>query len=148
MKTSWCRAAVAAASGLLLAAGSAVADDAQIREIERSLWEGWAKNDMATFEKNLAPNVVNMTVGGLIVGKAELMEGFTAAPCDVKSYALGDMQVVRPAANVAIVVYTATQDASCSGGEYVPPPKVSVTSVFVEQGGQWLAASYSETPTD
>jgi hypothetical protein len=47
---------------------------------------------------------------------------------------------------VAILSYTATQDAICDGTKM--PAKIYSSSVYVRKDGKWLSAAYQETPAE
>jgi len=57
---------------------------------------------------------------------------------------LSDMKVHRVASDTAILTYKAVVEAICAGNKL--PAEVYARSVWVKQGGKWLAASYQETP--
>lgn len=136
----------AVAVGLLLAAGASLADDgdAKVIEIEKSLWAAWAAADSKAFEKHVTKDVVNMVPAGFTFGREALVKNIGSSDCKVAGYSLGDIKVFRPADKVAILTYSATQDAVC--GDYRPPAKILATSVYVKKDGDWKEASYSETP--
>jgi hypothetical protein len=46
--------------------------------------------------------------------------------------------------DVAILTFSATQDATCGGA--AEPSPVWASTVFVKRGGKWLAAFHQETP--
>jgi hypothetical protein len=108
------------------------------------LWAAWAKADVATFQKHLAEHTVNIGAGGVDIGKAKVLEGMTASACKVANYSVGDITVSRVSDSTAVLTYTATQDATCRGRKL--PAKVVVSSVWVKQGTQWMAALYHESP--
>ncbi len=144
-KTQVARAMGAIVAMMCLFSGGALADDsdARIMEIEKALWAAWARTDVGPFEKHLTVSTVNMTPGGITVGKSELIEDIGSGTCKVAGYSLGDMKVIHPAANVALLVYSADQDAVCGGNKI--PAKIYVTSVYVFEDGEWKAAAYGET---
>jgi len=112
--------------------------------MERAMWDAWAKKDLATFQKHLAENTVNIGSGGVDIGKAKTIEGISEGDCKVASFSVGDITVTEVSDSTAVLTYTATQDATCRGRKL--PAKVTVSSVWVKQGGQWLGALYHESP--
>jgi len=118
--------------------------DAKLVEIEKSLWAGWAAGDTKPFEKHVAKENINMVSMGFTFGKEALLKDIGSNGCKVASYSLGDVKVVRPAEKVAILAYSATQDAVC--GEHKLPSRIHVTSTFVKKDGDWKNVSYAETP--
>lgn len=131
---------------LLMSVGALAADprDAELVAIEKSLWQAWADADGAPFEKHLADVTVNMTPGGVTIGKAHNVKMVTDAGCTVNSFSFGEFTVLRPAQNVAFLVYSANQDAVCDG--QAVPAKVHATSVYVKDDNTWKAAAYTEAP--
>ena len=129
-----------------LAAPATAGDDgdAKLIEIEKSLWAGWAAADTKAFEKHVVKDVVNMVSMGFTFGKEQVLKDIGSSDCKVAGYNIGDVRVVRPADKVAILAYSATQDAVC--GEYRVPGSVHVTSTYVKKDGEWKNASYAETP--
>lgn len=146
MKAGWNEALAAIVVVMCLVGAGAQADDgdAKIIELEKSFWAAWAQGDVAPFEKYATDDTVNVTPNGITVGKADLIKNIGSGSCEAADYSLGDMTVVHPADNVAIVVYSADQDAVCDGARLAP--HVHVTSVFVKRDGEWRSAAYAETP--
>ncbi len=136
--------AVAVAFSLVSGAALANDGDAKLIEIEKSLWAGWAAADPKPFEKHVAKDGVNMVPFGFTFGKEALVKDIGSGECKVASYSIGDVRVTRPADKVAILTYSAIQDAVC--GDYRPPAKVHATSVYVKKDGEWKNAVYAETP--
>jgi hypothetical protein len=64
----------------------------------------------------------------------------------MKSFAHQDPSLRKLGADVLVLTYTATQDATCAGQKL--PPKVKSTSIYVRQKGKWLNTHYQETPID
>jgi len=112
--------------------------------LEKEMWTAWSKADPAPFQKYLAENAVNINANGVDIGKAKMLASLAKSDCKVASFSLGDIQVTRVSDSTAVLTYTATQDATCQGTKM--PAKVSASSVWVKQGGQWLAAVYHESP--
>jgi hypothetical protein len=125
-----------------LAAGGAVADDAALMAMEKGLWAAWASGDSAVFEEHLGNDAVMVTSAGTTLGKTQAIADL--GMCSVASYEVGEMTVLHPADNVAILVYSAAQDATCEGNAL--PAKVNSTSVWVEQDGHWVSVLYAEAP--
>jgi hypothetical protein len=118
--------------------------DAELVAIEKSLWQAWADADPAAFEKHLADETVNMTPGGVTIGKADMLKEIADAGCKVNGFSFGEFTVLRPAQNVALLLYSAEQDAVCDGQAL--PARVNATSVYVKDGNTWKAAAYTEAP--
>lgn len=145
MKTELTRALGAFAVVMCLVGAAAHADDSDstIIGIEKALWAGWAQADVAPFEKHLTDDTVNVITTGITVGKTDVIKDIGSGNCKVAGYSLGDMKVVHPADNVAILVYSADQDAVCDESRLAS--RIYVTSVFLNEDGQWRSAAYAET---
>ena len=111
--------------------------------IEESLWEAWKKGDAAPFKTHLTEDSMMITTGG-VSSKEQAIKDITSGQCKVTSYSLSDMKVRTVTSDTAILTYKAAQDAICEGNKI--PAEVYASSVYVKQGGKWLAASYQETP--
>lgn len=135
----------AAAMALCLVSGSAFAsDDAQLVSMEKSLWAAWAAHDAGPFDKHLTEDTVNLAGGTLMQGKAAVVKDIAAGGCKIVGYKIGDVKVAHPADNVAILVYTGTQDGTC--GKHTLDKKIHATAVYVKKDGAWKEALYSEAP--
>lgn len=64
----------------------------------------------------------------------------------MKGFAFQDAKVRQSSPDIALVSYTATQDAVCQGKKL--PGKVYSTAVYVGKDGKWRSVSYQETPID
>ena len=115
--------------------------------LDKAQWTAWAKKDGDVFRKNLTEDAVQIVAGTApVVGRNAIAEGISAQSCELKSFDFHDIKLRQVTPEVAILSYTATQDSSCDGTKL--PPKIQVTSVYVQQKGKWLSANYQETPID
>jgi hypothetical protein len=117
---------------------------ASLVEREKAMWAAWAAHDGAVFEANVVDGFVNLTPGGLSVGRAALVEDISGESCEVRSWELGEASLHQVTDDVVIVTYPVTQDATCEGN--VIPAKANVASVWVQQDGEWKGAGYFEAP--
>jgi hypothetical protein len=120
---------------------------AQIRNriiaTEKKLWEAFKNKDGQPFRANLSADHVTINETG-VMGKNEIATGIANAPCEVKSYALSDFKITFFNAGTALLTYKAVVDGTCAGTAI---PKVWSSSLYVNRGGRWLAASHQETTT-
>jgi len=123
-------------------AGDEAAD--KLIALEKGMWDAWAKGDDAVFEKYMHGNTISLTSGEMVSGKANVIKSYNEAACEVRSYLLEDVKAHNINENTVILTYKAQQDATCAGEKL--DPKLLATSVWVRDGGQWLMASYQETP--
>ena len=116
----------------------------ELMALEHSVWKAWAAGDHAKLAKYLHENSVSVTSGTVASGRANIVENYAEAACDVESFLLEDMKAHPINENTVILTYKAQQDATCAGVKL--DPKLLATSVWVRDGGEWLVASYQETP--
>jgi hypothetical protein len=135
-----------ALSLVVLQAGTASAQETQPSPafaIEKTLWEAWKNRDPEPFKTHLTDDTINIGGEGITTGKSKVIEEITGSKCEVRSYSLSDAQTHQVNADTVILTYKASQDATCDGEKV--PAEVYVSSVYVKQGGKWLAALYHES---
>ena len=120
---------------------------ADLMAMEKSFWTAWGKKDGEPFKKHLTTDAVEMVAGTVpTIGRDAIVQEITTLPCELRSFALTDGKLRKLTKDVAILTYTATQDATCAGKKM--PPKVFSTSIYVQQKGKWMQTQYQETPVD
>lgn len=118
---------------------------AELMAFEKNLWTAWGKKDGEAFRKATTADAVDLAAGGArLVGRDAIVKEGSTVPCEVRSFAHADAWARRRVADVVVLSYTATQDASCAGKKL--PPKIYVTSIDVKQKGKWLLSQNQETP--
>lgn len=147
MKTSIAFATVS----LILVASSPLHAAGDLKEHllkrDEAMWTAWGKADGKAFEKGLTKDSVQIVAGsGILVGRDAIVASVSEGGCELKSFEFTGAKVRRLAPNVAVLSYTATQDAAC--GDNKLPPKVQSTSIYVRKKGKWMNAGYQETPID
>ena len=125
-------------------AGDEAADE--FIALEKGMWDAWANGDVAKVGKYLHEETISLTSGARVSGKANGISAYNEAACEVRSYLLEGVKAHQINENTVILTYKAQQDATCAGEKL--DPKLLATSVWVRDGGQWLVASYQETPVD
>ena len=123
-------------------AGEKVADELMARE--KSVWDAWAKGDIAELGKQMHEKTISVTSGALTSGRENVISSYKEAACEVDSFLLEGMKAHHINENTVILTYKAQQDATCAGVKL--DPKLLATSVWVREGDQWKVASYQETP--
>ena len=116
----------------------------KLTSAEKQLWEAWKNKDMSPFKQNLTDDTVMVDPTGIVQGKDKAVDSLTKAPCDVKSYSLGDIKVDWIDKDAALLTYKADSDATCGGQK--TPPSVYAASLWVKKNGKWLGAFHQETP--
>ncbi len=116
-------------------------------KLDQAMWTAWGKADGEAFEKRLTKDAVQIVAGsGMMVGRDAIAASVSEGGCELKAFEFTGATVRRLAPNVAVLSYTATQDAAC--GDTKLPPKVQSTSIYVRKKGKWMNASYQETPLE
>jgi ketosteroid isomerase-like protein len=109
--------------------------------MEKEAWEAWKNTDSKFFEGFLSDRWVSFGPNGR-EDKAANIKRLTDAKCEVKSYALSDEQMHMLGADVAVLSFKASQDATCAGTKI--PANVWASSAYVREGDKWKALAYVE----
>ena len=109
---------------------------------EKKLWEAWKNKDAKPFKANLAADSVMISETG-VAGKADIVKEIASMPCEVKSFELSDFKATFLNSGTVLLTYKGVADGTCAGTAL---PAVWASSVYVNRGGRWLAASHQETP--
>jgi len=118
---------------------------AELMAVEKALWTAWGKKDGEPFRKALTADAVEVVAGtSPVVGRDAIAKEISTLPCELRSFAHTDAKVRKLGADVVLLSYTATQDATCEGQKM--PPKVYSSSIYVRQKGKWMMTHYQETP--
>ena len=110
---------------------------------EKKLWEAWKNKDVKPFKAALATDAITVSDTG-VDGRDATLKSIAGNDCKVNSYSLSDFKLTMLNADVAVLTYKGTQDATCGGAAV--PAAVWASSVFVRRGGKWYAATHQETP--
>lgn len=120
---------------------------ADLMDVEKRLWTAWGKKDGEPTRKALTEDAVMLVAGTApVAGRAAIAKTISTLPCELRSFELQDPNLRQLTNDVVLLSYTATQDATCEGKKL--PAKIRSTSIYVRQKGNWLQASYQETPID
>lgn len=111
--------------------------------LENSAYQAWKSKDGTFWDTFLADKFVGYGSSGRL-DKASARKEYTDATCDIRSYALSDveMKLFDPAA--ALITYKATVDGTC-GGQKVPATS-SAATVYVREGDRWKGVFHAQSP--
>jgi uncharacterized protein (TIGR02246 family) len=114
----------------------------QLMAKERQMWELFKNKDDDAFSANLAKDATEYQPSGKILSRAEIVESMHENT--LTDFALADMKVRTLGDDAALVTYKATVKATHMEQ---PMPEMSYlcSSVWVKQGGKWLAVFHQET---
>jgi hypothetical protein len=112
---------------------------------EKALWTAWGNKDGGPTREQMVESYVQVVAGvGVAAGREAVAAEIEKHNCTMKSFDFTDAKLRRPAPDVAMITYTATQETTCGGKKL--PAKLFVTSTWVRRDGKWMGFSYQETP--
>ena len=109
--------------------------------LETSAYEAWKNKDEKFWKTFLSDKFVGWGSAGRL-DKASAMKEYSGADCDIKSYALSDVQMSPLGHDVALITYRVTANGTC-GGERNSPGSWAA-AVYVRDGNQWKAAFHAD----
>lgn len=113
-----------------------------IVSLDIGAWNAWKNKDVAFFKANTTETFHSANPWG-ISNKTEMIN--TAfVDCNVKSFSLDNIMMIKLNKKAVLLTYIATQDAECAGQKL--PAKVRGSVTYVKQGGKWMEAFYMDTP--
>jgi hypothetical protein len=120
-----------------------VADATTITDLEGSAWYAYKNKQTRSLKKLLSKSYYGVYADGI---KTLDMEVADMEKIDLHDYSFANIKVEFPNANVAIITYKATQQATSNGKD------VSGTyynqSVWVKKGDKWLNTLHTEIKTE
>jgi uncharacterized protein (TIGR02246 family) len=134
---------------LLIVASPSMADALtdELIALEKTAWTAWAKQDGQAFRELLTEDAVQAVAGAdVTVGRDRIMAAISGHGCITKSFEFQGASARQLAPDLAVVRYTAVQDASCGGTKL--PAKVYATNLYTRQEGKWRSLAYQETPLE
>jgi hypothetical protein len=113
-----------------------------ITDLEKSAWEAYKNKQADAFKKLLSKEYCGAYAEGIKDMDKELAD---MATTDLHDYSFADTKVVFPSADVAVITYKATIQATAGGkdnsGTY------NSASVWIKKGGKWLGVFHGEAKT-
>ena len=118
------------------------ANATMITDLEKSAWQAFKNKQTRSLSKLLSKNYYGVYADGI---KTMDMEVAAMDKTDLQNYSLADFKVVFANANLAIITYKATQQATSDGQD------VSGTyngeSVWAKKGVKWVNVFHTEIKT-
>ena len=111
--------------------------------LETRALEAWKSKDAKVWDSLLADNFVGFGSSGRL-NKALAKNEFLQQNCDIKSYALSNMQFKPLESDAALLTYKVTTDGSCDGHRL--PNAAWAASVYVRDGHKWKAVFHAASP--
>ena len=114
---------------------------------DKRMWVSWGEADGKVFEEQLTEDAVQIVAGtGMVSGRDAIVKQVSAGGCELKGFEFERITLRELSRDIAVLSYTATQDAAC--GDIKLPPKVQSTSIYVRKKKEWRLIHYQETPID
>lgn len=111
--------------------------------LESTAYAAWKSKDAKFWQAFLSDNFVGYGSSGKL-NKASATKEYTAANCEIKSYALSDEQVKPIGNNAALLTYKGSVDGTCDGQTL--PAASREASVYVRDGDHWKNIFHAESP--
>ena len=145
MKHSFAALLFASVIAMPLTVGADLKEDLVAKS--KRMWVAWGKADSKVFEEQLTEDAVQIVAGtGMVSGRDAVVKEVSAGGCELKGFEFERIELLKLSKDIAVLSYTATQDAVC--GENKLPPKVQSTSIYVKKKKEWKLIHYQETPID
>jgi ketosteroid isomerase-like protein len=106
-----------------------------ILAVERDVWEAWREHDAKKIAVLTAKDISFINIfGTYLATKADALQNWSGAGCDVKSVSLTDAAATLLSPTVGILTFNATADGTCFGQKVGP---VWGSSIYVKHGDSW-----------
>src|SRR5438876_4902414 len=140
----FCMALLAAASVCLGQAGSSksaksATQETTITGLAKFAWEEYKSKQADAFKKLLSKDYCGAYAEGIKTLDTEVAE---MAKTDLRDYSFADIKVVFPHADVAVITYKVTQQATSAGQDI--SGTYNSGSVWMKKGGKWLGVFHTE----
>ncbi len=110
--------------------------------LEKRMWQSRIDKDDKHLYILTTEDVVSVGEFG-VANKSAILKSVTRAPCQIKSYKMGDVSVTILNANTALLTYKAEQERVCEG--VVGLASAWASSIYLKQNAKWLNAFRQET---
>ena len=113
-----------------------VTADSEIREVlalEKGLWEGWHRHDLAAIRSRTASDYLSVSETG-DSSWTEIEKGFGDYKLD--SYSLGPMRALRVSRGVIVLSYSAEIRGSWAGKDV--SRHVAESTIWTRRQGRWM----------
>lgn len=110
---------------------------------EQAGWQAWKDHNAKLAEPFITDDAVDIADGTVTKGKQPTLKMIADSGCAVNSFSLSDFSYMWLDKDTVVMMYTATQDATCGGKKQAD--KVLATSIWQKKGGKWLSPFHQET---
>jgi ketosteroid isomerase-like protein len=122
---------------------AAASTEAALETLEKSAYEAWQSRDVRFWDKFLSDKFIGWGASGRLE-KLSATKEYSAADCEVKSYALASEQTRPLGQDAALITHQTTVDGSCGGQKL--SAESWAASVYVRDKDTWKGAFHAEAP--
>lgn len=116
-------------------------------ELEQRFWQALVDEDADTAVSLLAdPALLVSDHGPMKFDHATYREMASKGPLMVRHYQLGEMEVLFPRPDVAVLTYQVTQTIAGRNSSEATTQQMADSSTWVRRDGRWVCALHTETP--
>jgi hypothetical protein len=130
----------ASADGTPERAASAGPTKVALITLEKSAYQAWKSKDAKFWVTFLSDKFVGWGSFGKL-DKASATKEYTGTDCEIKSYALSDVQLSSLAKDAALITYKATVNGTCGGQQL--PTNIRAAAIYVRDDGDWRRAFHA-----
>jgi hypothetical protein len=117
---------------------NSASNEAAITDLEKSAWEAYKNKQPDAFKALLSNGYRGTYAEGIKSADGEIVE---ATATNLRDYSLGDMKVEFPSADVAVITYIVTQQATSDGKDI--SGTYTSGSVWIKRAGKWLCVFHT-----
>ena len=140
-----CCVAIIAAAPICLSQKSqskpskSAASESAITDLEKSAWEAYKNKQVEAFKNLLSKDYCGAYAEGIKTLDTEVAD---MAKTDLRDYSFADTKVTHPSADVAVITYKVTTQATSEGKDI--SGTYNSASVWVKHSGKWLTVFHTE----
>jgi len=109
--------------------------------LETNAYEAWKSKDVQFWGTFLSDRFVGWGSSGRL-DKASAAKEYAGFDCEIKSYAISDVQMTPLGRDTALITHKVTIDGTCGGQKNAPASWAA--SVYVREGDRWKAGFHAE----
>src|SRR5262249_8631533 len=114
-------------------------NETAITDLEKSAWEAYKNKQGDAYKKLLSKDYYGTYAEGIKDLDREVAD---MAKSDLREYSFADVKVVFPSADVAVMTYKVTMQATSDGRDV--SGTYNSQSVWIKKAGKWVGVSHTE----
>lgn len=120
-----------------------------LASLEHRFWRALVDEDIdAALGLLCEPAMLVSTHGAVQFDHATYRRMAEQGPLVVKDYRIHDLQILMPSPDMAVMTYHVVQTLAVRGEGVETVQRMTDSSTWVRQGGQWRCALHTETPVE